>query len=147
DSRESLLEKFELFAGEIWRDVGQSRDISSRARQAVDDPLGYRVRGCSHDDRDRVCGLLCGQRCGAGRCDDDVQFETNHFVGEAWKSISTVLPVPAFNHDILALDPSVVAKPLQKYFFPRRCRRRFFIAEIPDPSNFYCWLLRLDGDT
>src|SRR6266508_2249840 len=145
DFRESFLEDLELLAGKVGSDVGQPCDISAGPRQAGDEPLTYRVGGGGHYDGDGAGGFLYGQGCRSGSRDDDVHVETNHLFGEGRESIGAVLPKPAFDHNILTLDPAVVAKPLKESFLSGRRRRGLFIPEVGDSSSFLRWLLRLHG--
>ena len=52
--------------------VGESRDVATGSRQAVDQPEGNRIKTLRHDDRDRRACFLGGAGRWRRRCDEDI---------------------------------------------------------------------------
>ena len=73
------------------------------------------------------------------------RLEANHRVGESRESLDAILPIPALDHNVPTLDPTVVVQSLKEGFLAGIRRRGSITPQVADPSNLSRQLLRLGG--
>ena len=119
---DSLLQQLEPLSYDVARHPGQSGDVSSGARQAVDKTAANRVAGSDHDDGYRTRCLLEGENLGCTGRYQDIGLGADQFAGDFRKEIWPLRRVPAqLNLDILTLDITPVAKPLTECLDRLQC--------------------------
>lgn len=106
---------------------GQSSDVSSRSRQALDEAGANRIQR-REDDRSRRGDPLGGGGRRRTLGDEHVHFEVDQFGDETWQPVGVTVCISVFDDDVLLLD---IAKPSES------CRRPSIAAgSEPDvPKN------------
>jgi len=103
----SLDEQLRLFGGYVGACIeGYPGDVSSGVREALNETLAYRIACICKHDRDRCGGIF--SRLGRRRSSRDyyIDLETDQFRSRILQSVSVAPSKPAFNEDILSLNPT-----------------------------------------
>jgi len=92
--------------------LGQAGDVSTRAREALDEPVSNGIPDGNHHDGGRLGGML-GCHCRWCACsDDDMHVEPHQLCGEIGRAILAVVREPTVDGDILSFDPAEFLQPL-----------------------------------
>jgi hypothetical protein len=131
----SFLEDLEAFCIQLHTgEVCPARDVAPGARQARDEPTPHRICDKSDDDRYRRGRLLGGQRCWRRRGEENVNLEAYQVSRKLRESIPPSLGGSNLNAHVLAVDPTVFAKPSAKCRHVRRTGGRRSELKIAYPD-------------
>src|SRR5215469_11990098 len=111
--RYDVLEKLNLFATKFGDIQKESREVASRARQAVDPSVRHGIAfQVDPDDRDRAGGFHYGSNRIWTSDEDNAAFEGNKLTGEFVNSFERVVVIPRIQNNILAVHIPSLAQPL-----------------------------------
>src|SRR5262245_45414126 len=103
---------------------GQPCDVAARAPEAGDQARSHWIERVQHDDRDRSCRLSGGLDPGRIGRHDGVDLETEKLGREAREPLGLPLRKPVVDRDVLTLDPTEVAQPVEERVNEMRDLRR-----------------------
>ena len=92
----------------------QPRDIAPRPGKAGDEPVRHRIGSRSKDNADSSGRLLGGQGMGRASSHDDINLERNQFGRKSGEPLEFPLGRSIFDHDVSALDLTVVTQSLKE---------------------------------
>ena len=111
----SLDEKLRLFGGYVRACIERyPSDVPPGMRQALDETLTYRIACVRKDNRDRRGGTFCGVRGRRGSRDDYIDLEMDQFRSRNPEPFHIAHSKPAFNEDVLSLNPTQIAQALKE---------------------------------
>jgi hypothetical protein len=93
--------------------------IAARALEGLDELGADRVAGGRKDDRYLLGRFLGGEDRIGPRRDDDVDFAVYELFGELGVAVFLTLRPAIFDHDVVAVDPALVAQGLLEGFHER----------------------------
>ena len=136
-----FLEQLQLLANQLRRDPPGSCDISTRPREARDEPVLDRIGDRRDDDRNGLRRISGGfDRAGYG--DDDVDFQLDQLGGEIGQHLAIPRRRAVLDNDVLSHDVAKLAKTVHEGFALRGWRvdegRQDEIADSRDAP----WTLR-----
>jgi hypothetical protein len=110
--RNDLREELQLFAADLRGKAGQSRHVSTRTRQAGDEPAAYGILIPGHDNGNRRRGVLGIPRVYRTGRDNDIDIETHGLGSERGRSIHIALRRPILNDNVVPFHVAKLAQPL-----------------------------------
>src|SRR2546422_1356147 len=129
-----LLEQFQLFSDYLGGQVGQACDVSTRPREAGDEPTPHRIASIRHDNGDRPSSLLgCKGRVRSWRYDHG-NVETDEVGREVRESLILSFRGSVLERYVLALHVAEFSEPLGECPPETRTLR---VGERDIPQNTY----------
>jgi len=109
--------------------------------QTADEPGADRIADRQEDDGDRLSHLLSRLRGLGGGCNEEVHRDPDKFGRQIGKAIHLEVRPTILNGDVLAVDVTEIAQPLEECLrIPGRTHRNSSAErEIPDPRHFLPW--------
>src|SRR5262245_76973 len=102
-------------AAQLRREDAHAGHVPAGACEVRDEPGADWIGGDEHDDRSCRRGLLERQnRRLANTADDDIRVGRDEFSGGPRITLGTLDGIPTLEHDVLVLDPAVVAESADK---------------------------------
>ena len=101
-------EQLQPFPFHFRRDRGQPRDVPAGPREARDEARSRRVANGHHDERNRRCRLLDGERGGCASGNDHINFQGDQFGDEGRKAFILSFRPSILDQNVLALDVAEV---------------------------------------
>jgi hypothetical protein len=112
--RQHLADQLHTLASQFGGHGSHPGDISTRPRQARDQPSTDRVSCLGHDDRDLMRRLLGRHSGGREPSDDYIDLETDQLIGQFGKPFEVSFRRSKLKSNVLPLDIPEVAQSLAK---------------------------------
>src|SRR5215467_3837444 len=111
----SLDEQLRLSGGYVGTCIeGYTSDVPAGMWETLDETLAYRISCIRKDNRDRCRSIF--SRLGGRRssCDDYIDLETDQFCSRILEPLNISNSKPAFNEDVLSLNPAEIPQLLKE---------------------------------
>src|SRR5262245_35478492 len=111
----SLDEQLRLSGGYVGTCIeGYTSDVPAGMWETLDETLAYRISCIRKDNRDRCRSIF--SRLGGRRssCDDYIDLETDQFCSRILEPLNISNSKPAFNEDVLSLNPTEIPQLLKE---------------------------------
>ena len=112
--RDSLLEQPEALGDQLGTDEGRPGHVAVRPRQTGDQPVTDRIGHPPDDDRNGSGCLLSRAARRRAHCNDHIDVASHQVSCQLGQPIQFPIGKSAFDGDVLSLDVTKVAQPLQE---------------------------------
>jgi hypothetical protein len=132
--RNNLAKQFQPLPAEIRDHQRGAGDIGLGMRQIGHESGSDVITNTQHDDWDRRCRSLGGDRLLGSHRHDHIDLQPDEFARESWNLLRPVAGVSVFDHEVPALDISEVAESPEE--LGRQFRRVWLlIRSFPQETN------------
>src|SRR5262249_10832700 len=104
-----FLEKLQSFAGQRCRNVGESRDVSPRPREAVNQPSRDRIKHAKKNDRNGPGSVLGRLNSGRRGNNEHVDLESDQLISQRWTLVEPCVRVSILDRYVLVLNMAEIA--------------------------------------